>query len=190
MLPPEMADQEFDEYLDAVVIGTRERREIAIVDYDPGWPDRFRREAARIHGALGAIALSVEHIGSTAVPGLAAKPIVDILVTVAQPDDEASYCPSLVRAGYVLRVREIGHRMFRTPEGDVHIHIWSAPSDVQRHLVFRDRLRSDQDARAAYEATKRELARNHRDVNHYARAKTAVIDRILGTDELAPQRSE
>src|SRR6185437_16987618 len=106
---------------DDALVGGREARAIVIADYDPAWPERFALERARIVTALGARAVAVEHVGSTAVPGLAAKPIVDVLVAVADPEaDELR--GALEAAGYELRVREPGHRMFRTPTLDVHVH--------------------------------------------------------------------
>ena len=109
-----MDDRERDEYLDRVLIGGREKRDIAIADYDSTWPARFQHEQERIRQAFGAILLRIEHIGSTAVPGLAAKPVIDVLVTVEDPDDESTLLPAFNSAGYELRVREPGHRMFRT----------------------------------------------------------------------------
>jgi len=164
-----------DAYLDRVLVGGRERREIVIADYDEAWPVRFSAERSRIAAALGDRALRIEHIGSTSVPGLAAKPIVDILVEVARLEDA-----DLARAGYVLRVREDGHRMFRTPELDVHVHVWPSGSpDIASDLAFRDRLRASAEDRAAYEALKRELAtRDWEDMNHYADAKGALIREI------------
>lgn len=173
--------EDFNAHLDQILIGGRELRAIVIADYDPGWPARFEHERQRIVAALGATALRVEHFGSTAVPGLAAKPIIDVLVCVADPDDEAAFAPQFEAAGYELRVREPGHRMFRTPERDVHVHLWSdGDSEVSRLLVFRDRLRSSADDRAEYERLKRELAaRTWDDMNHYAEAKSALIDAIV-----------
>ena len=170
-----------DGYLDRVLVGGRERRPIAIVDYDPSWPQRFEAERERISTALGAVALRIEHIGSTAVPGLAAKAIVDVLVTVADPDDESRFEPALVAAGYELRVREPGHRMFRTPERDVHVHVWASDdAEVEKYLRFRDRLRASALDRAAYARLKRELAqREWNDMNHYAEAKSELIAQIL-----------
>ncbi len=165
-----------DAYLDRVLIGGRERREIVIADYDPAWPERFEAERARVAAALGPRALRIEHIGSTAVPGMAAKPIVDVLVEVASLDGV-----DLSPAGYVLRVREDGHLMFRTPALDVHVHVWpSGHPDIATQLAFRDRLRASAEDRAAYEALKHELAeRDWPDINYYADAKGALIRDIL-----------
>lgn len=96
------------------LVGGPEKREIRLVPYQGGWPDRFRLERAQIVRALGAAARRVDHIGSTSVPGLMAKPIVDIDLSVADADDEAAYLPAMERAGYHLRVREPGHRLVRT----------------------------------------------------------------------------
>jgi GrpB-like predicted nucleotidyltransferase (UPF0157 family) len=166
-----------DAYLDRVLVGGQERREIVIADYDPAWAARFEVERGRIVAALGERALRVEHIGSTAVPGLAAKPIVDILVEVAALGD----ADGLAETGYALRVREQRHRMFRTPELDVHVHVWpTGHPDIAAQLAFRDRLRASADDRAAYEALKRALAtREWPDMNHYADAKGPLIREIL-----------
>ena len=174
-------DEDRDTYLDAVLIGGREPASIVIVDPDTTWPERFADLQRRVRQALPAQALSVEHIGSTSVPGLAAKPIVDMLLTVSSVDDEAAYVLAMERAGFVLRVREPGHRMFRTPERDVHIHVY-APDDqaVADYLDLRDWLRTSESDRALYEATKRDLARREwTDMNHYADAKSDVIRAIL-----------
>jgi GrpB-like predicted nucleotidyltransferase (UPF0157 family) len=123
----------------------------------------------------------IEHVGSTSVPGLAAKPIVDIQVSVVDPEDEPSYVRSLEAVGYRLRVRESGHRMLRSARLDVHVHICAAGGEwEQRHLVFRDHLRRNDGDRALYEATKRRLAQHEwPTTQHYADAKTAVIDEIM-----------
>ncbi len=170
-----------DAYLDAVLVGGREQREVVVVDYDAGWPRRFEHERARIANALGDRALAIEHIGSTAVPGLAAKPIVDLLVIVEDPDDEPAFGPALIDAGYELRVREPGHRMFRTPAHDAHVHV-RAPGDpeIDRHLAFRDHLRNSPADRNRYARLKRALAaRTWTDMNHYADAKGPLIEEIL-----------
>ena len=179
-----------DDHLDRVLIGGREPADIQIVPYDTAWPARFRRERERIELALGSSAGTIEHIGSTSVEGLAAKPIVDIIVTVEDLEDDAALRVPLEGAGYVLRVLEPDHRMFRTPERDVHVHVFAEASDeVDRHLVFRDRLRSDATDREAYEALKRELAtRKWSDMNHYANAKSDLIGQI--TDRARADRGQ
>ena len=126
----------------------------------------------------------LEHIGSTAVPGLAAKPIIDILLVVDDAADEPSYLPALEAAGYVLRVREPDwhqHRMLRTRAKDVHVHVHSPDSpEIGRNLRFRDRLRRDAADRELYAATKLRLAsRSWPTMQHYAEAKTSVIEAIL-----------
>ncbi|GAA1511391.1 hypothetical protein GCM10009761_11890 [Agromyces terreus] len=154
---------------------------------DDAWADRFAEHRRRILEALAeadaadeSVAVghvTVEHIGSTSVPGLAAKPIIDILVTVDDITAEEDYLEPLLEAGYVLRVREPRHRMVRTPERDVHVHVFEhdAP-EVEEYLLFRDHLRADADDRALYEQTKRALiAEQWDDMNDYAEAKTDVI---------------
>jgi GrpB-like predicted nucleotidyltransferase (UPF0157 family) len=171
-----------DELLDTVLIGGREQRAVVLADPDPSWPATFERHRLVIGRALGARARRIDHVGSTAVPGLAAKPIVDIQVAVDDPDDEPAFGPALEQAGYELRVREPRHRMFRTPARDVHVHVWAAGSDDERrHILFRDWLRVDEADRVRYEETKRRLARRRwRDTNYYAEAKSPVIAEIMG----------
>jgi len=173
------------------IIGDIEPQTIVVADYDPAWPERFRYEEARIRAALGAAALSVEHIGSTSVPGLAAKPILDVLLVVEDPGDEGFYVPAIEGAGYVLRVREPGfdeHRMFRTPAKDVHVHVFSPGSpEIDRYLLLRERLREDEGDRELYARTKRELAsREWPSMQHYAEAKTEVIEGIIARAAAAP----
>jgi GrpB-like predicted nucleotidyltransferase (UPF0157 family) len=179
-----VSNDPIDERLREVVIGEAEPQAIVVADYDPAWPGRFRREEAKIRAALGEAALSVEHIGSTSVPGLAAKPIVDILLVVEDSGEESSYLPALEEAGYVLRVREpdfYEHRMFRTPEKDVHLHVFSAGSpEIERYLLLRDRLREHDEERELYAQIKRQLARRDwPSMQHYAEAKTGVIEGII-----------
>lgn len=170
--------------MDEVLIGGIEKRKIEIVDYDPRWPGLFQKHAQVLARALGKNALTIEHVGSTSVPGLAAKAIVDIDVLVEDSGDEAAYLPALIQAGYVLRVREPGwhrHRMVRTPELDVHVHVFSAGCvEVARHLAFRDWLTSHPADRLLYEGVKRTLAREDwSDMNAYAAAKSEVVKQIL-----------
>ena len=179
-----MSKDPIEERRREVIIGEVERQAIVVVDYDPAWPERFRGEEAKIRAALGEAAIAIEHIGSTSVPGLAAKPIVDILLMVEDSGEEASYLPALEEAGYVLRVSEPDfheHRMFRTPEKDVHLHVYSAGSpEIDRYLLLRDRLRENGEERNLYVRTKRELARRDwPSMQHYAEAKTEVIEGII-----------
>lgn len=167
-----------------VLIGGIEKRKIVVADYDPLWPEKFQEHAKRITQALGRKALCVDHVGSTSVPGLAAKPIIDIVVVVENSGDEAAYLPALLAAGYVLRVREPDwhqHRMLRTPQSDVHVHIFSSGcAEVARMLAFRNRLRSNAEDRLRYETLKRNLAKQDwPDMNDYARAKTEVVEQII-----------
>ncbi len=157
---------------------------VRLDEYDPAWPSLFEREAARIGGALGDAALQIEHVGSTSVPGLAAKPRIDIVLAVADSSAEAGYVPALEAAGYVLRVREpewYEHRVFKGPDTDVNLHVFSdGCPEIGRMVRFRDHLRTNPDDRALYEATKRELAsRTWKFTQHYADAKTKVVEEIM-----------
>jgi len=182
--------RELDAYLDAVLIGGREPANVTVLDHDPGWAPRFRAERARIRRVLGAGAKRIEHVGSTAVPGLAAKPIIDIVVAVNDVDEEAAYVPALESAAYVLRVREDGHRMFRTRARDVHVHVYrDGDGEITNLLLLREWLRDNPDDRQLYERTKRELAsRPWPDTNHYAAAKTDVINTIMQRARASEQR--
>jgi GrpB-like predicted nucleotidyltransferase (UPF0157 family) len=173
--------EELDAHLDRVLVGGREPVRVRLEPHRPEWSERFARERGRILAALGDAADAVEHIGSTAVPDLMAKPIVDILVAVADPE-APSVRAALEAAGYALRVAEPGHRMFRPPARHVHVHVWPAGSpEVGRYLAFRDRLRASADDRRAYERLKQELAaREWDDMNHYAVAKGPLVEAILG----------
>ncbi len=157
---------------------------IPIQDYNPEWPQCFAREAKRIRAALGHRALAIEHIGSTAVPGLAAKPIIDILVVVSNSADEQAYAPALEAAGYVLRIREPEwheHRMFKRQETDLNLHVFTAHSpEIDRVLLLRERLRNNAAERRLYQQTKRQLAaRTWKYLQDYADAKSEVIEAIL-----------
>jgi GrpB-like predicted nucleotidyltransferase (UPF0157 family) len=169
-------------YLERVLIGGRERVDIKVVDYDESWPQRFQEVAGHIRRALGAKALAVEHIGSTSVPGLAAKPIIDILLTVLDVADEGAYVPALDEIGYSLRVRESEHRMLRPPARDVHLHVYEPDrAEVRDYLDLRDWLRVDAADRELYAMTKRRLAQQSwHDMNDYADAKGGVIRDVLG----------
>jgi GrpB-like predicted nucleotidyltransferase (UPF0157 family)/ubiquinone/menaquinone biosynthesis C-methylase UbiE len=158
---------------------------VTLADYDPEWPRLFEREAERIRGVLGERVLVLEHVGSTSVPGLCAKPIVDILLEVPDSADEDTYVPALEAAGYRLVIREPDwekHRCFKGPDTNVNLHVYS-PGNGQtpRYRLFRDRLRSHPEERELYAAKKRELAaKTWKYIQHYADAKTEVVEEILG----------
>lgn len=157
---------------------------IQIVDYDPEWPRLFAREAERIRAVLGERALSIEHAGSTSVPGLAAKPVIDIVLVVPNSADEPAYVPALEAAGYVLTIREpdwYEHRVLKGPDTNINLHVFSAGCpEIERMLLFRDWLRSNPSDRQLYERTKRELAsKDWKYVQNYADAKNDVVDEIL-----------
>ncbi len=157
---------------------------IQIVDYDSAWPRLFEREAERIQATLGQRALLIEHVGSTSVPGLAAKSIIDILLVVADSADEQAYIPALEAAAYILRIREPDwheHRMLKGPDTDINLHVFSSGClEIARMLHFRNWLRSNESDRRLYERTKRELARlDWKYTQNYADAKTAVVEEIL-----------
>jgi GrpB-like predicted nucleotidyltransferase (UPF0157 family) len=157
---------------------------IELAEYDPQWPLLFEREEQRIHGALGERALRVEHVGSTSVPGLAAKPLIDIVLVVADSSDEDAYVPALEAAGYALRIREpdwFEHRILKGPDTNVNVHTFSdGCSEVERMLAFRDWLRTHEDDRQLYESAKRDLAgREWKYVQNYADAKSEVVEQIL-----------
>ena len=157
---------------------------IQIVDYDPEWPRLYGREVERIQTALGDRVLALEHVGSTSVPGLAAKPRIDMLLVVADSADEQAYAPALEAAGYVLRIREpdwYEHRVFKGPDTDINLHVFSQGCpEIDRMLLFRDWLRNIASDRQLYERTKRELARQDwKYTQNYADAKTVVVEEIL-----------
>jgi GrpB-like predicted nucleotidyltransferase (UPF0157 family)/uncharacterized protein (DUF952 family) len=185
-LPPRAAALR-EEELAAVMIGPLDRLDgpVTLVEPDPRWPELYEREAARIRGALGDRVLRIEHVGSTSVPGLIAKPIVDIALVVPDPADEPGYADALTAAGYRLRIRSPEweeHRMFKGPDTDVNLHVFGPGSaEVERMVRFRDRLRADDAARERYAAEKRALAgRRWTHVQYYADAKGPVVEEILG----------
>ena len=157
---------------------------ITLVEYDSSWPELFEQELNRIHSVLGSKALQIEHVGSTSIPGLCAKPIIDILLVVKDSADESSYVPALAAAGYVLQIREpdwFEHRLFKGPDTDINLHVFSlGTSEIDRMLRFRDWLRTNDTDRDKYAQVKRSLAKNKwRHVQHYANAKTSIIQEIM-----------
>jgi GrpB-like predicted nucleotidyltransferase (UPF0157 family) len=181
-IPPPLTDEE----IRAAAVGDlpEHNATIELAEYDPKWPRLYEREAERIGRALGPKMLRIEHVGSTSVPGLAAKPLIDIVLVVADTTDEEAYVPPLEGAGYVLRIREpdwFEHRLFKGPDTNVNVHTFSEDcEEVDRMIGFRDWLRTHDDDRDLYLAAKRELAqREWKYVQNYADAKSAVVREIL-----------
>jgi len=176
-----------EEEIRAYTIGDVEplSSQIEIVAYDPRWPELFAREAARIRSILQSRALRIEHVGSTSVPGLPAKPVIDLLLGIDDSANELAYVPALESAGYVLRIREpnwYDHRMFKGPDTDINLHVLSAGCpEIDRMLIFRDWLCTHPEDRELYARTKLALAQQQwQHVQNYADAKTAVVEEILG----------
>jgi GrpB-like predicted nucleotidyltransferase (UPF0157 family) len=176
------------EQIEAMVVGGIEPLSgpIAFVEYDPEWPTLYAGEEARIRSILGERVLRIEHTGSTSVPGLAAKPVIDITMIVADVTDEEAYARDLEAGGYVIRIREnepewYDHRVFKGPDTNVNLHVFSAGCvELERMVGFRDWLRTHDDDRELYERTKRELlTRDWKYVQNYADAKTDVVEAIV-----------
>ncbi len=185
-LPFVPARETTDDDLRAVTIGALQplNGKVLLEEYDPEWPRQFALEADKIRAALAERVILLEHVGSTSVPGLAAKPILDILLVVANSADEASYVPALEQTGYVLRIREpewFEHRVMKGVDPAVNLHVFSPDcQETERMLLMRDWLRTHEDDRERYEQTKRDLAqRDWKYVQNYADAKTAVVEAIL-----------
>ena len=177
---------DYERNLRRVTIGEPQRVDgpIHLAEYEPAWPQAFEREAARIRQVLGERALLVEHAGSTSVPGLAAKPRIDVVLAVPDSADEPAYVPAMEAAGYTLRIREPDwheHRVFKGPDVDVNLHVFTVGcSEIERMLRFRDWLREHPADRDLYLAEKRALAaRNWQYVQEYADAKGRLVEEIL-----------
>jgi GrpB-like predicted nucleotidyltransferase (UPF0157 family) len=176
----------YDADLARVVIGGPQplTKPIEIVEYDPDWPRLYEREEARIRSILGDRVVRIEHVGSTSVPGLPAKPIIDIVLELPDTADEAAYVPDMEAAGYVLRIREpewFEHRVFKSPDTNVNLHVFPPGcSEVDAMVLFRDHLRANASDRELYAAAKRELAaRDWKYTQQYADAKTDVVREIM-----------
>jgi GrpB-like predicted nucleotidyltransferase (UPF0157 family) len=175
-----------EEQLRAVTIGEVAplHGTILLAPYNPEWPAMFARLAKQIRDLLGARVLLLEHVGSTSIPALSAKPIIDMVLAVEDSTDEISYVPPLAAAGYVLKIREpdwFEHRLLKSPVIDGNLHVFSrACEEIDRMLAFRDRLRSSDADRKLYERVKQELAaRRWKYVQNYADAKSDVVTDIL-----------
>src|SRR5262245_57652504 len=157
---------------------------IHIEPYNPEWPALYAKLAGQIRDALGARILTLEHVGSTSVPGLSAKPVIDIVLAVSNSADESAYVPPLERLGYVLKIREPGwfdHRLLKSPAADVNLHVFShGCEEIGRMIAFRDWLRANEADRRLYERTKQDLAsRTWKYMQNYADAKSEVVSDIL-----------
>lgn len=185
-----------DDEIRAATIGEPSRADgpIHLADYDPVWPNLYERETARIRSLLGDRVRRLEHVGSTSVPGLAAKPIIDMILVVADSADEPAFVAPLEGGGYVLRIREpdwFEHRLFKGPDTNINVHVFSdGCPEIERMLAFRDRLRTHDDERRLYEDAKRELAAHEWTyVQHYADAKGEVVEAIIGRALALPHDS-
>ena len=161
---------------------------IEIHEYDQEWPGLYLCEEARIRATLGGRVVRLEHAGSTSVPGLPAKPIIDIVLEVPDSSDEEAYAADLEAAGYPLSIREpewFEHRVFKGPDTNVNLHVFSAGcEETDQMLLFRDWLRANASDRERYAAAKRELAaQDWTYVQQYADAKTAVVREIMARAE-------
>jgi GrpB-like predicted nucleotidyltransferase (UPF0157 family) len=185
--PTDPSDVEaYERRLNSVTVGGAQQlaKPIEIREYDPEWPALYAREEARIRSILGDRVVRIEHAGSTSVPELPAKPIIDIVVEVPDSADEEAYVPDLEQGGYRLSIREpkwFEHRLFKGPDTTVNLHVFSAGcEEVRAMLRFRDHLRADDADRELYAQSKRELAtREWTYLQQYADAKAAVIREIL-----------
>lgn len=162
----------------------RRNGKVEIADYDPVWPEQFARVASHIREVLGPVVLSLEHVGSTAVPGLAAKPVIDVNMVVRDSSQEEVYAPALISAGYMLAVREpnwFEHRMFEGHEPRTNVHVFSfGCPEVDRMRLFRDWLCHSSEDCALYMAVKRRLAaQDWSRVEDYVDAKHDVIAQIV-----------
>jgi GrpB-like predicted nucleotidyltransferase (UPF0157 family) len=161
------------------VVGPPASETVAIVSYNPQWPRRYDALSAEVRAALGDAVLDIEHVGSTSVEGLAAKDVIDIDLTVADPRREDLYVPSLEHIGYVLVIREPSfheHRCLRFDDPRVNLHVFGpdCPESI-RHRMFRDWLRAHPADRALYEKAKRAAIPGGENVMDYNARKQSVI---------------
>ena len=182
-----------DQKLAEVTVGERKELNstITLVDYDPAWPRRFEEVEKQVRAALKGLVVLLEHAGSTSVPGLSAKPIIDIVLEVPDTTDEQAYFPALEKSGFILRIREpdwFEHRLLKLE--DVNLHVFPAHcEETTRMLRFRDWLRSNADDRRLYQRTKESLAKQvWKHTQNYADAKTAVVEEIMSRATLGTRR--
>jgi GrpB-like predicted nucleotidyltransferase (UPF0157 family) len=175
-----------EEQIIAATVGERKplNSTIYLARYDPVWPSLFAQLEQKVQAALGDDTLLLEHVGSTSVPGLSAKPIIDMVLVVADSSDEPAYVPRLEEQGFTLWIREpdwYEHRLLKGADIQSNLHVFSEGcEEVEQMLLFRDWLRRHASDRLLYEETKRELAaRTWKYTQNYADAKTDVVQEIL-----------
>jgi GrpB-like predicted nucleotidyltransferase (UPF0157 family) len=180
--PEEITRHHDSEPGDAAFLRPPPAQTVLIAEPDPAWPERYAALAAEIRAVLGDRAVDIEHVGSTSVPGLAAKDVIDIDLTVADPRAEDLYVPPLEGLGYELVIREPGwheHRALRRAGPRVNLHVFGPDCpEVIRHRMFRDWLSTHPDDLALYAAAKRSAAPGGGTVMDYNRRKEAVIREI------------
>ncbi len=167
---------------------------IIVQDYDPRWPEQFIALKQVLWPAVSDLALAIEHVGSTAVPGLAAKPVIDIDIVIASARDLALITPRLRKLGYEplgnLGIEE--REAYRAPAGPIAHHLYVCLTDcvaLKNHLLLRDHLRNDANARVQYAELKRELAKSFSDsIDDYISGKTGFILNILNKQGLEPNQ--
>jgi GrpB-like predicted nucleotidyltransferase (UPF0157 family) len=175
-----------DDQIAAVTIGEHQQLNgtIHLAPHNPAWPRIFIQLKNRIQEGLENDLLLLEHVGSTSVPGLSAKPIIDMVLAVPDSTHEAAYVNRLMKKGFVLRVREpdwYEHRLLKCSYIKANLHVFSdGCEEIGRMLQFRDWLCNHEDDRLLYEETKRALAaRTWKYTQNYADAKSKVIEEIL-----------
>ncbi|MEX6315785.1 GrpB family protein [Providencia manganoxydans] len=174
-----MTFEEGDSSENPWVEGAPQKEKIEVVEYNPEWPSLFIKQKSRIQNALGSVVISINHVGSTAVPGLPAKPVIDIDLIVAHPENEQLYVPLLEELGYQLTIREPSwyqHRMLRLEQPRVNLHIFAldCPEHI-RHILFRDWLVSHPEDKELYQNVKKEALISVDNVQSYNQNKQVVI---------------
>lgn len=184
-----------DEQVAAARVEKHVPRPVVVTAPDPAWPAAYDEVRARVVGALGERLLAIEHVGSTSVPGLHAKPVIDVDVIVADAGREEDWLPDLEAAGLKLRVREPSweeHRLLRLEQPFANVHVWGRDAqEPQRHVLFRDWLKEHADDHAAYADLKCALGeQGFTDEMHYNNAKSGLIydiyERIFAADPAHP----
>lgn len=172
--------------INSVTIGTPDvlNNTIHLADYNPAWSSIFAELEPKIRSVLKDKVLLLEHVGSTSVPELAAKPIIDMVLAVADSSDESSYVPQLATIGYILTIREpdwYEHRVLKPQDKTANLHVFtSGCKEIERMIAFRDWLRNHPEDKKLYETTKRKLSQQTwKYIQNYADAKSSVVREIM-----------